>query len=61
MELRVIKINEDATADFYASPECQDVSSSMNDFYPKIGFNMPWVGYFVFDHHQVVGTGGFTG
>jgi RimJ/RimL family protein N-acetyltransferase len=36
-------------------------SKSMNEFYPKIGFHLPWVGYFVLDNNQVVGTGGFTG
>jgi len=33
----------------------------MNEYYPKIGFNKPWVGYFVFNNNQVVGAGGFTG
>jgi ribosomal-protein-alanine N-acetyltransferase len=33
----------------------------MNEYYPKIGFNKPWVGYFFFKNSQVVGTGGFTG
>jgi RimJ/RimL family protein N-acetyltransferase len=33
----------------------------MNDFYPNIGFNEPWIGYFVLKNNQVVGTGSFTG
>ena len=33
----------------------------MEDYYLKIGFNKPWVGYFVFNDNQIVGTGGFTG
>ncbi len=33
----------------------------MEEYYPKFGFNKPWVGYFVFNNNQVVGTAGFTG
>jgi [ribosomal protein S5]-alanine N-acetyltransferase len=33
----------------------------MNEYYSKIGFNKPWVGYFAFNNNQVFGTGGFTG
>jgi len=33
----------------------------MNEFYPKIGFNKPWVGYLAFNNNQVVGTSGFIG
>ncbi len=61
MELRVININEDRTADIYASPDCQQLIDMMSEFYPKIGFNIPWVGYFVIKDSKVVGTGGFVG
>ncbi len=61
MELRVIHMNEDKTNDMYASAECQQLIDSMNEYYPQIGFNLPWVGYFVVKDNQIVGTGGFTG
>jgi RimJ/RimL family protein N-acetyltransferase len=61
MELKIIDINEDKTKEIYASPDCQQLIISMEEFYPKIGFNKPWVGYFIFKNNQVVGTGGFTG
>jgi len=61
MELRVININEDQTNEMYASADCQQLISSMNEYYQKIGFNKPWVGYFVVHNNQIVGTGGFTG
>lgn len=61
MELRVIHMNEDKTNDMYASADCQQLIDSMNEYYPQIGFNLPWVGYFVVKDNQIVGTGGFTG
>ncbi|MBL7831947.1 MAG: GNAT family N-acetyltransferase [Saprospiraceae bacterium] len=61
MELRVINVNEDKSSIVYNSSDCQQLISSMDDYYSKIGFNEPWVGYFVFNKNQVVGTGGFTG
>lgn len=61
MELRVINMNEDKAQELYASPACQQLIDAMNEYYLQIGFNLPWVGYFVIKNNQVVGTGGFTG
>lgn len=61
MELKIININEDKTNKIYSSTDCQQLIASMEEYYPKIGFIKPWVGYFVFKNNQVVGTGGFTG
>ena len=61
MELRVIPINEDKTSEMYVSQDCQHIIDAMNEYYPKVGFNEPWVGYFVFKNNEVVGTGGFAG
>jgi [ribosomal protein S5]-alanine N-acetyltransferase len=61
MELKIININEDKANEIYASTDCQQLITSMEEYYPKIGFNKPWVGYFVINNNQVVGTGGFTG
>lgn len=61
MELRIINVNEDKTNGVYASTDCQNLINSMNEYYPKIGFIVPWVGYFVLRNNQIVGTGGFTG
>lgn len=61
MELKIININEDKTNEIYSSNDCQQLITSMDEYYPKIGFNKPWVGYFVIKSNQVVGTIGFTG
>lgn len=61
MELKIIKINEDKTNKIFASADCQQLISMYEDFYPKIGFNIPWVGYFVVRQNQIVGSCGFVG
>lgn len=61
MELKTIELNVDQSKEIYVSTNCQQVINSMKEFYPKIGFNKLWVGYFAFNDNQVVGTGGFTG
>lgn len=61
MELAAIELNEDSTKELYASPDCQHLINAMNEYYPKIGFAKPWIGYFALKNTQVVGTGGFTG
>ena len=61
MELKIIEINVDKSKEIYSSTNCQLLINSMNEFYQKIGFNKPWVGYFAHNNNQVVGTGSFTG
>ena len=36
-------------------------SKRWEDYYPKIGFQPPWIGYFVKQEHQIAGTCAFTG
>ncbi len=60
MELKILDINEDRTLDIFASPECQEIFSVYDDYYPKVGFNLPWVGYWVVRENQIVGVGGFV-
>src|SRR5262245_13408228 len=59
MELRVLELNE-RTNDLYRSADCQDLFDVYKDYYPKVGFNPPWVGYFVVRDDQVVGCCGFV-
>jgi RimJ/RimL family protein N-acetyltransferase len=61
MKLRPITLNEDKTNEAYASDDCQQLLQMYNDFYPKIGFNIPWVGYFIVRQEKVVGSCGFVG
>ena len=61
LRLRAIALHEDKSNKSYASPDCQQLLSMYEEFYPKIGFNLPWVGYFVIRQDQIVGSCGFVG
>lgn len=61
LELKIIQPNEDKSNELYISENCQELIQMMDEFYPKVGFNIPWVGYFLLHNNHVVGTAGFTG
>lgn len=61
MTLQPINIDEDKTKEIYADPYCQELFKSYPDYYYKVGYNPPWIGYFVIRDDKVVGVGGFTG
>jgi [ribosomal protein S5]-alanine N-acetyltransferase len=61
MELRPVLIDEDKTKEIYDNPYCQNIFQSYPAYYHKIGYNPPWIGYFVLRDGKVVGVGGFTG
>ena len=61
MKLQPINLNEDKSQEIYASPECQELLKAYDDYYPKMGFNPPWIAYLVIRENQVVGCGGFIG
>lgn len=61
MNLRPITLKEDKANEIYASADCQQLLNMYDDFYPKVGFNIPWVGYFVVRQNQIVGSCSFVG
>lgn len=61
MKLKPITANEDKTNQAYASADCQQLLQMYDDFYPGIGFNIPWIAYFVMRQDEIVGTCSFTG
>ncbi|MFN8274371.1 MAG: GNAT family N-acetyltransferase [Flavobacteriaceae bacterium] len=63
MELRLEPIleNEDKTKPIYDSEDCQNLLAMWEDYYPKIGFHLPWIGYFVMQQDEIVGSCAFTG
>ena len=44
-----------------STPECIDILNIYKEYYPKIGFETPWIGYFIIHDEVAVGTCGFTG
>lgn len=61
MNLKPITLQEDKTNEIYASADCQQLLNMYDHFYPKIGFSIPWVGYFVVRQNQIVGSCSFVG
>ncbi len=61
MELRILQLNENKSDKLFDSSDCQTLLEMYDDYYPKIGFNLPWVSYLVIRHDQVVGSCSFTG
>jgi [ribosomal protein S5]-alanine N-acetyltransferase len=61
MHLKPIKIDEDKTDELYADADCQEIFKSYPDYYYKVGYNPPWIGYFVIRDEKVVGVCGFVG
>ena len=61
MELKPIELNIDKSEEIYASENCQLLLNVYNDYYQIIGYNFPWVGYFVYREGEIVGSCGFKG
>jgi ribosomal-protein-alanine N-acetyltransferase len=61
LALKQIQPDEDKTNEEYASEDCQLALKMWEEYYPKIGFHPPWLGYFTMLEKQIVGTCGFTG
>lgn len=61
MELRILKQHVDKTDSLFTSVDCQNLLQMYEDYYPKIGFKLPWVAYLIVRQNQVVGSCSFTG
>lgn len=61
MKLIPIQLNEDKSKDIFSTKNCQDLLEAYENYYPIIGFNLPWVGYFIYKENIIVGSCGFTG
>ena len=62
MELLAIDIDEARNAKFQENPECIPVLDVYPDYYRKIGFNKPWIGYFACNEgNEIVGAAGYKG
>jgi RimJ/RimL family protein N-acetyltransferase len=46
---------------FGSNPLCQESLYMTIDFYKKIGFVPPWIGYYVKQHNNLVGCAAFKG
>jgi len=60
--LKEITTSEDTRNPLYQSDDCQHLLNIYGEYYKKVSYELPWVGYFVVrDGQEIVGTCGFTG
>ena len=60
MELIPIKQHLDENADFAANPECAESLQMTVDFYKRVGFNPPWISYYVLSDGKLVGCAAYV-
>ncbi|HRG17466.1 MAG TPA: GNAT family N-acetyltransferase [Flavobacterium lutivivi] len=61
MRLVPIQMDEDKSKSVFLTKDCQDLLEAYENYYPIIGYNLPWVGYFIYKDEKIVGSCGFTG
>jgi len=62
-KIELIPIHKELTENeaFVSAPSCHEISEMTVDFYKKVGFVPPWIGYFAKQNGNLVGSAGFKG
>ncbi len=61
MRLLPILQELESNPDFIDNPDCKESLQMTIDYYKKIGFNPPWIGYYAKLNNELVGSAGFKG
>lgn len=62
MKFLAIDIDESKNSIFVNNPDCELLLSVYPEFYKKVGFVKPWIGYFIADDNdEIIAFGGFKG
>lgn len=61
LELIPIRENPPENHPLLDDPQCRDIIVATTDFYKKVGFTKPWIGYLARLSGQLVGSAGFKG
>jgi ribosomal-protein-alanine N-acetyltransferase len=61
MQLLPIQEGADENKEFISDPLCQESLSMTIEFYKKVGFLPPWIGYYVKQDGDLVGCAAFKG
>lgn len=61
MKLIPISLDSKLNAEFEAHPDCKENLQMSIDFYIRVGFVPPWIGYYVKFNDEFVGSAGFKG
>lgn len=60
LELVAIISDRKAMEPYLTNEFCSELFQVYQDLYPKIGFHLPWVGYFFLYKNEVIRVGGFN-
>lgn len=61
MELVPVKKTLEENAEFSTNPECQESLPVTVNYFQRIGYHPPWIGYFAKKNNQLVGVAAFKG
>jgi len=61
LTLLPVKQTLEENTDFTANPLCQETLSMTIDFYKKVGYQPPWICYYVSKDDELVGNAGIKG
>lgn len=61
MQLIPIKETIEENKELSNNPICSEILPMTIEFYKRVGFVPPWIGYFAQDNGNVVGSAGFKG
>ena len=61
MQLIPIKETLEDNEELISNPSCQETIYITIDFYKKVGFVQPWIGYYAENNGDLVGAAGFKG
>ena len=61
MKLVPISLDSKLNVEFEAYPDCKESLQMSIDFYNRVGYVLPWIGYYGKLNNEFVGAGGFKG
>lgn len=61
MRLLPIKQTTEENIDFINNPACTDTLIMCIEFYKRVGFNPPWIGYYAEENGELIGSAAFKG
>ncbi|MEJ1238522.1 GNAT family N-acetyltransferase [Chryseolinea sp. T2] len=61
VELRLIQPTLEQNIDFLSRLESTEILDMTIKFYARVGYSLPWVGYFAMIDDAIVGSAGFKG
>ncbi len=60
MKLKIIHPYDESPDPAFQTEDCKLLQKIYGEYYPKVGFEIPWVGYYMLHEEEVVGSCGFT-